>query len=968
MLKILIVDDDTTACNSLRLILNSFDYDIEIFHSGEEAVEFCKINTPDLILMELKLKGRINGLDAANLICKEKDIPVIFMTGVQQYDDIIDTIIRKSSYGYITKPININYLNVMIKMTFERHKVIKESKQTAQRLQLAMQTLELLNHSDDTKETIRDILFIIKNMTGFSSIAIRVFFDDKFTYFDSIGLDNDFVNASELVNVGAYKIDARCSDCWVTDILKQNINLNKPYFTVSGSFWTNNLPELIKENYGNRKVNVKCLQYGYQSVAVIPIKSKDKFVGVMHLNDKRPNMFTKDTILFFEKISLSIGITLERQKDLIAHFKKYQSLFEESPIAFIELDYSEIFEEISTSFIDMNIEKFIEKNIEKYVNMAKIVTCNTAALEIFECSTKDELGEKIFYLCCSYKKNLKHIILNFLNNNQYVAMETNILTANENMKHVKLRASVLTYEHKEYDRIFISLIDISERKTAEFELKKFKTALEENPFSLVITDEQGRIEYVNKKFTEITGYYFAEVKGKNPRILQSGKTEKNVYESLWKTILSGKVWKGVFINKRKNGELFWENATIAPVIDCDGIIKNFIALKEDITRQRKLEEMYVQSQKLEALGSLAGGIAHDFNNVLTVILSYTDYAKQILKDSDEMYLPISEIDIAAKKASEIVKQLLEFSKNDKETPKIVNVNEEIKSMKKMLSRVLGENITLMYNFTKQACFAFIDKGKFTQILINLLVNAKEAFDEKRKPHIIEIFTDIRTFENVKIHYERLLSGKYIEIKVKDNGPGIPEDILPKIFEPFYTTKSKGTGLGLSTISKIVNKAGGYIYVESELNIGTTFTILLPYVEFEADLIENENLEDSNLSGDESILIVEDDTSLRNIVCRVLRKLGYHMFEASTAAEAISIINRINIDLIIMDIVLPDKSGTELLEIIKKEKGDIKFVFISGYPENVLIEKFNLDFNDNFLSKPFNSNTLLKKIRSILDDK
>jgi CheY-like chemotaxis protein len=248
----------------------------------------------------------------------------------------------------------------------------------------------------------------------------------------------------------------------------------------------------------------------------------------------------------------------------------------------------------------------------------------------------------------------------------------------------------------------------------------------------------------------------------------------------------------------------------------------------------------------------------------------------------------------------------------------------------------------------------------------LVINAKEAFIGKEKPYEIKIQTDIKIFENLTMNYEKTLNGKYVEIKIKDNGIGIPEDVLPRIFDPFFTTKPNGSGLGLSTISKIVNKAGGYMYVESKVNEGTTFTILLPYMELENEINLTTNLKKNCLKGNETILIVEDDQALRNITCRVFRKFGYHMFEASTALEAISILKRIKIDMIILDVVLPDKSGTELLELIKSENNNIKFIFISGYPKEILHEKFSMNLEDNFLCKPFTPNLLLKKVKEILD--
>ena len=261
--------------------------------------------------------------------------------------------------------------------------------------------------------------------------------------------------------------------------------------------------------------------------------------------------------------------------------------------------------------------------------------------------------------------------------------------------------------------------DITERKRAEEELRKLSRAVEQSPASVIITDLHGNIEYVNPKFTEVTGYSFEEVRGKNPRILKSGETPPEEYRKLWETITAGDEWHGVFHNRKKDGTLFWERASISSVRDTSGAITHFLAVKEDITNQKSLEDQYRQAQKMEAIGQLAGGISHDFNNILTAIIGYGHMLKMKLQDDDQLRTYADHILSLSDRAANLAQSLLAFSRKQIMNPRPVNINEVIKIVEKMLSRIIGEDIRLQTVLAEKAPIVMADHGQMEQVLMNL---------------------------------------------------------------------------------------------------------------------------------------------------------------------------------------------------------------------------------------------------------
>jgi PAS domain S-box-containing protein len=511
----------------------------------------------------------------------------------------------------------------------------------------------------------------------------------------------------------------------------------------------------------------------------------------------------------------------------------------------------------------------------------------------------------------------------------------------------------------------VAILDvITERKQAEAELRKLSQALEQSPVSVVITDPLGNIEYINPKFVDVTGYTRPEVLGKNPRILKTGLNPEKLYRNLWATIKAGHEWHGELCNKKKNGELFWESVSISPIIGTDGAITHFLAVKEDITAHRLLEEEFRQAQKMEAFGRLAAGVAHDFNNLLTVIIGNAG----MLNTEDSLDAgqldALEEITASAERAANLTRQLLMFSRRKAMQPQALQVNDLVDNMGKMLRRLIGEDIALKTRFGAGDTIVLADPGMLEQILMNLAVNSRDAMPEGG-----ELIIETATLNIINpVGHQR--PGGFVRLSVKDTGCGIAAPDLAHIFEPFFTTKEvgKGTGLGLATVFGIVEQHNGWIDVESRVGGGTTFHIHLPRhaVTSDTTFITLPNTREEG--GAETILLVEDDPSVRALARGILTKYGYQVYEVDSGPAALEIWkqHQTKINLLFTDIVMPGRmSGVQLSEQLLKDKPGLKVVYTSGYTDEMLDEGSALRHTRNFMEKPYSPEILLRTIRSAL---
>jgi PAS domain S-box-containing protein len=510
-------------------------------------------------------------------------------------------------------------------------------------------------------------------------------------------------------------------------------------------------------------------------------------------------------------------------------------------------------------------------------------------------------------------------------------------------------------------------IDISEIKQTESSHKLLAEAVDQSAETIMITDAGASIIYVNPAFEKVTGYAVADVLGKNPRMLKSGKQDADFYRGMWDTLNRGEVWHGHMVNKRKNGTFYEEDATISPVHDPAGTINHFVAVKRDVTNEAQLENKLRQAQKMEAVGRLAGGIAHDFNNLLMGIMGYAELCQDHVAPDHPNYERLNEIMRAARKSADITRQLLTFARKQITAPKILNLNDALFGMLKLLRQLIGEDIHLVWTPDSALRTIRIDPAQLDQILANLCLNARDAIGGIGT---ITLDAHNATLDSAYCSLHPGASpGAYVRLTVSDTGCGMDAETMEHIFEPFFTTKGmgQGTGLGLATVHGIVNQNRGVLDVASELGKGTTFTLYLPQVT--APPAENPApaAKPAPKGTGETVLLVEDEKSLRATCSQFLVYLGYKVLLAESPDAAVKLAEQHpdHIDLLVTDVVMPGMYGTALAKRLGAIKPGLKVLLMSGYPLDAMAQRGIEDHELPFISKPFSRTEFAYKLREIL---
>ncbi len=503
-------------------------------------------------------------------------------------------------------------------------------------------------------------------------------------------------------------------------------------------------------------------------------------------------------------------------------------------------------------------------------------------------------------------------------------------------------------------------------RRAEEQLRRLSRAVEQSPCAVIITDCTGAIEYVNPKFTEVTGYAAEEVLGRNPRILKSGRHPPSFYQELWGTITAGKEWRGEFCSRRKDGRLYWETASISPIRDAGGAIASFVAVKEDITEKKQLEEQLRQAVKMEAVGRLAGGVAHDFNNLLCIINGYSELLLRGLPPNDPTRGLLQEIRRAGERSASLTRQLLTLSRKQVVVPRVLDVNAVVLDIRKMLRRLIGEDVELRTDLDPSPGNVRADAGQLEQVLLNLTVNARDAM-----PRGGTLTLQTRNAGGGQgPDGAGTRPGQYVMLAVTDTGCGMADEVQEHLFEPFFTTKGRdqGTGLGLATVYGIVTQAGGHIEVVSAPGRGSTFRIYLPRVEEGLEAVSSAPALAASPQGTETVLLLEDEPAVRALVAHILRGSGYSVLEAAEGEEALRVCRQHGgpIHLLVSDVVLPGGGGPGVAERLLPLHPGLRVLYLSGYADDAVFRHGVVPENGHFLAKPFAAAALARKVREVLD--
>ena len=512
--------------------------------------------------------------------------------------------------------------------------------------------------------------------------------------------------------------------------------------------------------------------------------------------------------------------------------------------------------------------------------------------------------------------------------------------------------------------------DITARRRAELELLKseerFSKAFRLCPLPVTIsTGRDGRYLDVNDAFLQMLGYSRLNVIGRTATELGLWVRPSSRLEMVRKLEEGGRV-RGLRTQYTTSSGEIREAEVSAELIELEGQAC-VLAITRDITEGQRMEAQFRQAQKMEAVGRLAGGVAHDFNNLLSVIIGYSDLSLTRVTPGSQVSLNLEQIKAASSRAVLVTRQLLAYSRQQVVFPKTLDLNEVVQNLISLLQRMVREDISLTFRPIVPVDCVHADPGTIEQVLMNLVVNARDAM-----PAAGEIVIETGHAE-LDEHYVSKHpgshTGQHVVLTVSDTGCGMDEEVKSHIFEPFFTTKEigQGTGLGLSTVYGIVKQSGGSIAVSSEPGNGTTFKIYFPRVAGKAQRLAQSDEEAGFPGGSETILVVEDDGPLRALVVRMLQDAGYRVIEAKNAKTALDIVIASNpaIDLLLTDVIMPGKSGAELLEEAKVIRPGLHSLFMSGYTGDLVALRDGVLPESAFLEKPFTRSSLLKKVRSAL---
>jgi PAS domain S-box-containing protein len=681
---------------------------------------------------------------------------------------------------------------------------------------------------------------------------------------------------------------------------------------------------------------------------IAPMRRGAQVIGLIFVQNRRAGAYTRRDLETLEMLAGECSGALERvriEDALHESQRRFRDLFENSPDAIFVDD-------LNGNVLDVNLaasqlhgvprEQLIDKNtIEHHVPPNR----RAEMRRDFERLATGKISR----------------------------VESESLIAGGRVTPVEIRANVVQYDGK--PALLMHVRDVTERRATQTALQSsetlFRSVWDSSADGMRLTDENGIIVAVNDAFCRLVGLTQDKLVGKVfTSIYAATENTDEMMERYRSNYLNHKVCDpNEYHYTLHNGrEVVLEVHN--SFIELHGQPQLTLSLFRDITAQRRLEEQLRQAQKMEAIGQLAGGVAHDFNNILTVIQGHASLlATSKLSEMEEK--SANQIVQAASRAASLTRQLLTFSRRQIIQPKRLDMNKLVGNLTNMLGRLLGEDIALQLNYCQAPPNVEADAGMMEQILLNLSVNARDAMPKGGQLAIR--ITVVEVDGNYVGRQPDARTGDFVCISISDTGMGIAPENLPRVFEPFFTTKEvgKGTGLGLATVYGIVKQHQGWIELESHVGKGTTFRIYIPRITTDKGPVEKPTTAITVRGGNETILLVEDEKPVRELVARVLERYGYKIFQAETGVEALEVWNgnRNDIKLVLTDLVMPNNmNGRELAERMWSEAPGLKVIFTSGYSADIVGKDFKLEPELNFLQKPYQPQTLALTIRRCLDGK
>lgn len=508
--------------------------------------------------------------------------------------------------------------------------------------------------------------------------------------------------------------------------------------------------------------------------------------------------------------------------------------------------------------------------------------------------------------------------------------------------------------------------DITKQRVAEEQYLKLSRAVEQSPVAIVITDAEGRVQYVNPKYTEASGRTLEDILDGNIDVLRDGHPDEASYRTMLTAVRASREWRGELSGQRADGRAVWESVQVSSLLGSGGEVANLLCLREDITERKRLEQELRQAQKMESLGTLAGGIAHDFNNLLAIINGYSEFCLNHNTDPARARKGLQEIYRAAQRASGLVRQILTFSRKHEVRYAPFDLNAQVRELVALLTETFPRTIGIELHLADQLPPLLADQNQVQQILLNLCVNARDAMPAGGT---ITVSTRLRAGTEVPGASGVDPARTYLCLLVSDTGTGITPEVRARLFEPFFTTKpgTQGTGLGLAVIYGIVTSHKGFIEVESVPGAGSTFIAGLP-LSVESQVVPELAPGGEFPGGTETLLVVDDELSLRRLLEATFTIKGYKVVTAATGLEAIDLLSRTDrpLDAVLLDLNMPGANGLEVAKVARLTRPGVKVLVLTGnLNSDARAELLSIGLDD-FVQKPYALDDVGRRLRTLLD--
>jgi PAS domain S-box-containing protein len=926
--RVLIVDDDHDFAEGLLEILEMQGYPIQIAHDVDKAIAAAKGFVPEVALLDIRL-GRSSGLDLlAALVAVRPGIVCVMMTGYAALETAVEAL-KQGAYDYLRKPINGDELLATLQRCHEKIR-LRAAKEEAE--------ARLVHRNRELHEINARLRTVVASARGMAACA----------YIQDLGpvLLEEFARNMGAEGGSIYLTEAnRLKRIHALDPghSPPSIALPLPAGSILERVMASGEAVLISDVEDDGVQTSGWPGYKDGSTLVFPLPNDaGRNVGVISLHNKTRPPFTRQ--------DLELGILLASYSCETLRATQAIEALRRS-----ENEYRHLVENLPEVFYRTDLD-------------GKMVMVSPSVKRVLGYEPDELLGRDVAQTLWLKPEKREVFLAQISARGAVEGYESRFRTKGGELVWGSVNAHFYRDDAGKVLGVEGLFADITARKTMEAEHIRLATAVDQASELIFITDTDGKIEYVNPSFERVTGYTRSEVLGQNPRILKSGQHDPRFYAELWQTIARGDVWHGRLINRKKDGSLYQEEATISPIRDHKGRLINYVAVKRDASREATLEKQLRQAQKMEAIGTLAGGIAHDFNNILAAIIGYTELVKMDMPTASPLLASIGKVLKASYRARDLVSQILAFSRQTEQDLRPVSVSAIVKEVLKLLRASLPATIAIEQQIESEPANVLGDPTQIHQVIMNICTNAMHAMREGGGRLRVRL-GDVRSGEDPGLSLQLARPEDYLHLAIQDSGHGMPTQIRDRIFEPYFTTKRKeeGTGLGLAVVHGIVTSHEGHIAVQSEPGQGCTFNIYLPRWADETKE-RKRTFAESLPRGHERVLLIDDEEDIVMVNRQMMERLGYEVVSFTHSLKALSRFQAepAGFDIVITDMTMPDMTGDQVAAAVRARRPQVPIILCTGFSESITPEKAQALGISRMLMKPLGLAELARTMRELLD--